>query len=149
MEAKNKLYTSTLVIFWITFAFFILAILSMFLDFIPRSILIAVMPLIAIMAVLGITLIILTSKAGFSKPAKAFFILTGASAIGIGVSMVLHNFVYALIIKLFGQGAWGNMGDEPVFFALATIICPLALLTGFIGSIVLIAKKKVKKSKVN
>jgi hypothetical protein len=36
------------------------------------------------------------------------------------------------------------MGDEPVFFILATIVCPIALLVGIIGSIVLIAKKKVK-----
>jgi hypothetical protein len=36
------------------------------------------------------------------------------------------------------------MGDEPVFFVLATIVCPLALLVGSIGSIVLIAKKKVE-----
>lgn len=145
MEAKNKLYTSTIIIFWLAFAFFILAILSMFLDFIPRSILIAVMPLIILVSALGVALIILASKAGLNKLAKSFFILTGAAAAGIGVSMVLHNLVYALFIKIFGQDVWGSMGDEPVFFTLATIICPLALLTGFIGSIVLIAKKKVKE----
>jgi hypothetical protein len=145
MEDKNKLYTSTLIIFWLTLAFFILAILSMFLELFPRFMLIVVMPLIALVSVLGITLIILAPKAGLTKIGKIFFILTGASAIGIGVSMVLHNLVYALFIKLFGQDVWGSSGDEPVFFILATIICPLALLTGFIGSIVLIAKKKVKK----
>ena len=149
MEAKNKLYTSTLIIFWLTFAFFILGIFSIFLDFIPKFIFIAVLPLIILLSVFGVALIILASKAGFNKPAKSFFILTGASAAGIGLSMVLHNLVYALLIKLFGQGAWGNMGDEPVFFVLATIICPLALLTGFIGSIALIAKKKVKVNKVS
>lgn len=34
------------------------------------------------------------------------------------------------------------MGDEPFFFILATIICPIALLVGAIGSIVLFIKKK-------
>jgi len=35
------------------------------------------------------------------------------------------------------------MGDEPVFFIFAIIVCPVALLVGIIGGIVLIAKKKV------
>jgi len=35
------------------------------------------------------------------------------------------------------------MGDEPVFFIFATVACPIALLAGAIGNIVLIARKEV------
>ena len=80
----------------------------------------------------------------FTKISKAFLILTGASAFGITLSVVLHNLAFALLVKLFGEGFGALMGDEPVFLILATIICPLALLVGAVGSIVLIAKKKVK-----
>jgi hypothetical protein len=97
-----------------------------------------------ILPILGITLIVLVSRAKFLKVVKAFFILTGSSAIGITVFAVMHNLLFALLIKLFGEEFGARMGDEPVFFILATIVCPIALLVGIIGSIVLIAKKKVK-----
>ena len=73
---------------------------------------------------------------------RAFLILTGASAAVIPVSVVLHNAVYALFIHLLG----GNFGertglqDEPVFFFLGLVICPVAFIAGSIGSIVLALK---------
>jgi len=143
-EEKNKIYTSTLVIFWIIFAFFIIVMAGMYLYVIPYIGIITGIPFRAILSILGIVLIILAAKAKFTKISKVFFILTGASALGMGLSMILHNLVFALLIKLFGEGIWSGMGDEPVFFILATIVCPLALMVGVIGGIVLIAKKKVK-----
>jgi len=142
-EEKNKIYTSTLVIFWITFAFFIMVMAGMYLYIVPYIGIITAVPFRAVLSILGIVLIILAAKAKFTKIAKVFFILTGASALGIGLSIDLHNLVYALFIKLFGESIWGGMGDEPVFFILATIVCPLALLVGAIGSIILITKKKI------
>lgn len=46
---------------------------------------------------------------------KKFLILTGASAVGIPVSFILHNLFYALFIKLYGAGFWDRIGigDEP------------------------------------
>jgi hypothetical protein len=90
---------------------------------------------------LGITLLVLTVRAKMRGLLKKFFLLTGASAIGLPASAVLHNLVYALFIYFFGEGFWGAGGDEPVFFILATIVCPLGFLTGAIGSIVLFVKK--------
>ena len=143
-EEKNKIYISTLVIFWLIFAFFILNVSSMwFMPLFGPFIQFISIPLMVILPILGIALIVLAARAKFTKISKAFFILTGAPALGITVSGVLHNLVFALLIKLFGEGIWSGMGDEPVFFILATIVCPLALLVGSIGSIVLIAKKKV------
>lgn len=141
---KNKIYISTIVIFWIMFAFFIIAITNIFImnivDLFNRYLFFSTA---IILPCLGIALIVLAAKAKFTRISKVFFILTGASAIGMVVGSVLHNLVYALFIILFGEGFWGNMGDEPVFFIFAIIICPLTLLAGIIGSIVLMSKKKV------
>lgn len=141
---KNKIYISTLVIFWITFAFFILLILNIFImNFIDQFNRYLFFSSGLVLSCLGIALIVLTSKAKLTKISKAFFILTGASATGIVVGSVLHNLLYALLITLFGEGFFAGIGDEPVFFILSTIICPIALLVGIIGIIVLLIKKKV------
>ena len=142
-EEKNKIYTSTIVIFWITFAFFIMVMAGMFLSFLSFARIFVGLPGRVVLSILGIALIVLAARAKFTKISKAFFILTGSSALGIGLSMILHNLVFALLIKLFGEGFWAGMGDEPVFFILATIVCPVALLVGAIVSIVLLARKKV------
>ena len=143
-NGKNKIYTSTVVIFWIILAFSTLTISNIFImnefDLFNRYLFFSSA---IILFFLGIALIVLAAKAKLTKISKAFFILTGASAAGIVVGSVLHNLVYALFIKLFGEGFWAGMGDEPVFFIFATIVCPVALLVGIIGGIVLIAKKKV------
>ena len=143
-EKKNKIYISTVVIFWIVFAFFILMVSGMYFGmYLPFSNFFVGMPLRVVLSLSGIALIILAARARFTKISKAFFVLTGSAALGIGLSIILHNLVFALLIKLFGEGIWSGMGDEPVFFILATIVCPLALLVGAIGSMVFIAKKKV------
>lgn len=142
-DDKNKLYIPTIVIFWLTFAFFIMIIASMYFNFIPYiSFNFGLIPMI-IFFIFGIMLIVLAKMARITKIAKSFFILTGASAIGMGLGVLLHNLLYAIFIKILGEGAWANIGDEPVFFILATILCPIALLVGVIGCIILIAKKKV------
>ncbi|MDD5622503.1 MAG: hypothetical protein PHQ09_04990 [Actinomycetota bacterium] len=145
MKEKSKLYISTLVIFWIIFAVFILLLASMFLArYLPFQSFIG-LPSYALLSLLGLTLIVLAAKAKLTKTSKVFIILTGSGAAGTGISIVLHNLLFGLFIVLFGEGYWERIGigDEPVFFILATIICPLVLLVGIIGSIVLIARKKV------
>lgn len=94
--------------------------------------------------VLGITLIILTLKSGIGGKLKKFLILTGASVAGFFVSVLLHNFIYGLFIHFFGPDFWnriGTGGDEPVFFILAIVVCPIGFLIGAIGSAVLFTKK--------
>jgi hypothetical protein len=129
---KEKLLWS---IFWATVAVFVVVLGTIFVG----------MPLgaylfFAILAVflgLGVTLLVLAARAKLKKMLKAFLLLTGASAVGLPVFAVLHNAVYALFIYFFGQGFWGGIGDEPVFFILAVIVSPIAFLVGAIGSIVL------------
>lgn len=79
---------------------------------------------------LGITLIILTLKVGMGGMLQKFLLLTGASAVGLPVFGILHNLVSALLNT-----------EEPVFFILAIIICPIGFLVGAIGSIVLAIKR--------
>ena len=101
-----------------------------------------IFPALAIFFGLGIALLVLTVKKEPGGRRKAFLILTGSSAVGIPVFGVLHNLVYALLIWLFGEDAWGSLGDEPVFFALAVIVCPVAYLVGAIGTITLTIRNR-------
>jgi len=92
--------------------------------------------------ILGIVLIILTLKSSIGGKLKKFLILTGASVAGFFVSVVLHNLIYGLFIYFFGKDFWGPEGDEPVFFILAIVVCPIGFLIGAIGSGVLLVKNR-------
>jgi len=143
-DARNKIYTSMITVFWMLLALSVLALSNIFIlnefDLFNRYIFFASA---VILTLLGIALIVLAAKAKINRISKAFFILTGSSAAGIVIGSVLHNLVYALFIELFGKGFWAGMGDEPVFFIIALVVCPIALLAGIIGCIVLIARNKV------
>ena len=75
---------------------------------------------------------ILTLKINPPKKTKIFLLLAGGSAVGVPVFAVMHNLVYAVLTHYWGE----TIGDEPFFFILATIICPLGLLIGLIGSFI-------------
>jgi hypothetical protein len=94
----------------------------------------------ALFFLLGIALIIFSVRGSASGGLKKFFLLTGASAAGILVSIVLHNLVYGLFEHFAGADFW-NGGDEFFFFTLAVIVCPLGFLVGVVGTIVLGVKK--------
>ena len=97
---------------------------------------------------LGAALIFLTVKEKVGGMSKKFLILTGASAVGLPVFVLLHNAIYGLFIHFFGAGFWdrvGPGGDEPFFFILAIFVCPLGFLVGAVGSIVLAIKNKRAK----
>ena len=100
--------------------------------------------LLVIFSLLGIALLVLTVREKAEGKLKGFLLLTGASAAGISVFGILHNLVYALAIHFFGADIWNN-GDEPFFFILAVIVCPLGYLVGAIGSLVLYLKQKTRE----
>jgi len=89
---------------------------------------------------LGVALIVLTVKEKIGGILKKFLLLTGASSAGFIVSILLHNAIYGLFIHFFGADFW-NGGDEPVFFIMAIVVCPIGFLVGVVGSIVLAIKK--------
>ena len=97
------------------------------------------MPLIifgVFLLLVGGALVYFTIKKKVTGKLKKFQLLAGASALGIPVFAILHNVAYMLGIMWFGESAWGN-GDEPVFFILAVIVCPIGLLVGGIGTLIL------------
>ena len=63
---------------------------------------------------------------------KALLLLTGASAAGMSIFAILHNLVTAMFIKFFKVS---KNFDEPVFFILATVVCPLGFLVGAVGTL--------------
>jgi len=89
-------------------------------------------------------LIYLTVKEKVRGTLKKFLLLTGASSAGLFISIVLHNFIYGLFIHFFGADFW-NGGDEPIFFILAIIVCPIGFLVGAAGTIVLAIKNRQVK----
>jgi hypothetical protein len=64
---------------------------------------------------------------------KHFLLLLWLSGQALLLDVTLHAGVYALGIACFGSGFWGEGGDEPVFFILATIIVPAGLVAGAFG----------------
>ena len=98
---------------------------------------------IAVFFLLGVALIILTVKEKVTGLLKKFFILTGASATGFPVSILLHNAIYGLLIYWFGANFWDRigLGDEPFFFFVAIVVCPIGFLVGVVGGIVVAIKR--------
>jgi len=78
---------------------------------------------------------------------KRFLALTGASAVGFFASVILHNIVYGLFIRLFGSDFWDRIGvgDEPFFFIMAVFVCPIGFLVGAAGSIVLFIRERKRR----
>jgi hypothetical protein len=95
---------------------------------------------------LGLVLVVLTVRLQEPRIQKTFFLLAGASAAAIPISVILHNLVYGLFILWFGEGFWESHGaDEPVFFILAIVVCPALFLVGTVGSTVLLIKARLAK----
>lgn len=86
---------------------------------------------------LGVTLLVLTAKTKVERRLKKFLLLTEASFVGLPVFGILHNAVSGL-----------TNFEEPVFFILAIIVCPVGFLVGAIGSIVLRVKKSRTEKKL-
>jgi hypothetical protein len=136
---KGKLIWS---IFWALLGVFVFAVCVMaimaFRELVEGFIFMAIAG--AAFVVLGGLLIFLTVRQKVAGLLKKFLLTTGASAIGIPVGIVLHNVVYGLFIYFFGADFWSG-GDEPFFFIMGLIVCPIGFLVGVVGSIVLAVKE--------
>jgi len=134
----------TWVVFWALVAAFV-AVASVFLIPAAREAATGLVMAIsgAVLFLLGAALVFLAVKRQPPGMPRRFLILTGASAAGIPVSVLLHNVIYGLLIHCFGPDFWDRIGlaDEPVFFVLAILVCPTAFLVGTIGTIVLATKR--------
>ncbi len=85
---------------------------------------------LAIFLVLGLTLLVLAAKTKVRGMLRGFLVLTGASPVVMFGSVLLHNAISGLAHS-----------EEPVFFLIAVLVCPVAFLVGATGSVVLKAKE--------
>jgi hypothetical protein len=76
-------------------------------------------------------LLFLTVKTKVVRPLKIFLLLTGASAVGLIIFGILHNVVSFLFDT-----------EESVFFLMAISVCPVGLLVGAVGTIVINIRSK-------
>ena len=64
---------------------------------------------------------------------RIFVLMIAGSIVGFFVSVVLHNAIYAIVlVKLLDMPD----SDEPVFFVIAVIVCPIVLAVGVVGALV-------------
>lgn len=66
---------------------------------------------------------------------KTFMLVAGISLGALIISIFLHNAIYAMTVHFFDTEF-----EEPVFFIIATIVCPLGLAVGIIGGLVIYLK---------
>lgn len=115
---------------------------------IPMSTKRALFPFVAVSAVifflLGLVLIVLTVRTKIKGKYGKFLILTGGSAVGFFVGVLLHNFLYGLSIITTNIPVLHYLFEflHAAFFIVAIFICPLGFLVGTIGSITTSLKKK-------
>jgi hypothetical protein len=97
-----------------------------------------------IFSLLGIVLIFLTLKKRIKGALRKFLLLTGVSAVGFFIFVVLHNAFYALG-TITGHIVLLNYLTEILHvaaFITAILICPLGFLIGMVGVIVIDIKKR-------
>jgi len=124
--------------FWTLVGTFVL-IVSQF--FIPpvrellRGSLLFLLPM-AVFFLLGIALVVLTLKKKLKGKLKKFLILTGASAAGFFISVLLHNLLYGLgvITEHIAIVHYPATVLHIVFFLIAIFVCPIGFLVGVVGS---------------
>jgi hypothetical protein len=92
-----------------------------------------------LLAFSGMGLVILSYKERLSGKAKLFLLLSGFSAIGFTLGIILHNLFYALSTLTENLNTLNMVLNffEASFFLMAVILCPIGLLVGIIGTIIL------------
>ena len=142
----GNLRQSTIVTFWTLVGVFLVVLchffIPLFRDLLKGSELFFI-PM-AVFCLLGVVLLILSLKEKAKGKLKKFLILTGASAVGLFVFVILHNVFYALS-TITGEIFILNYlmeGLHVAFFLMAIPVCLIGFLVGVIGSIVFFIKKR-------
>ncbi len=141
----GNLRQSTIVIFWTLVGVFFVILCQLFIplfrDLFKGSNLFLV-PM-AVFFLLGLVLLILSLKEKVEGKFKKFLVLTGTSAVGFFVFVILHNAFYALS-TITGEIFILNYlieGLHVSFFLMAIPVCPISFLIGAIGSSIFLIKK--------
>ncbi len=123
-------------------------ILSFFIIEFEDSIQRKLFPVVGVLGLLflifGIRLIVLGKKKKQKKDIKLrlFLMITGISAIFPFASTILHNFFYALGIVFENLAGFFEF-LHGLFFILGLAVAPLLFIVGWIGSFVILKKKKI------
>ena len=98
----------------------------------------------AILLIFSSVLIGLTLVQKVEGKLKKFLMLTGASAAGFFVFVLLHNIFYALeqVTSHITILSYLMKAFEVVFFLIAIFACPIGFVIGVIGTIVMFNKKR-------
>jgi hypothetical protein len=123
---KGKLLWS---IFLALVAVFLLLFIAIFVPMNVPRVLSFVVPFVLLL-LLGVALIVLTVNKKVKGMLRVSLLLTGASAVAMVVSIIMHNVM----------GSWVSV-EEPVTYIMAVFVCPIAFLVGGVGSVVLGFKK--------
>ena len=93
---------------------------------------------------LGGSLTFLSAKANIQPRLRKFLLLTGVSAVGFPLFVVLHNFFYALGVLSLRFLILLQVFEilHVVAFLISLIICPIGFIVGMFGSIYLFFIKR-------
>ncbi len=97
---------------------------------------------------LGVFLILLTLKKEENRDLKRYLLLTGGSAVGFFVGIIMHNLFYGLSIFVGDFKPLWYLTEilHGLFFVIAVIIMPLLFLAGVFG-VILIKFRRQKDEK--
>ena len=144
VEMSQKENTLTM-IFYLLVAVFILAVSIIFIPafrgFVSGAFMIISS---AILLLFSSVLIGLTLVQKVEGKLKKFLMLTGASAAGFFVFVLLHNIFYGLeqITSHIAILSYLMKAFEVIFFLIAIFACPIGFVIGVIGTIVMFNKKR-------
>ena len=98
----------------------------------------------AILLLFSSVLIGLTLVQKIEGKLKKFLMLTGASAAGFFVFVLLHNIFYGLeqVTSHVTVLCYLMKAFEVIFFLIAIFACPIGFVIGVIGTIVMFSKKR-------
>ena len=139
---KKSLITT----FWTLVGMFIVILCQFFVPAVTelfRGSLFFLLPFV-IFSLLGGLLIFLTRKEKIEGKLKKLLILTGASAAGFFIFVLLHNVFYALNVVTSNITILRYLTEvlHVTFFLVAIFVCPLGFLIGALGSIIILVKRK-------
>ena len=132
-------------IFWLLVLSFFLIVFSVFLMGIVDTHFPHFLICCSLFLILGLIFLWFVFKEKPEKKLKIFFLLTGFSAVGFFVFVILHNLLYGLGVLTKDTIAVIFYISEVLhvlFFLIGTIICPIGFIVGVIGSIIHLKKKK-------
>lgn len=97
-----------------------------------------------VFSLLGAALLFLTTKSKTKGRSRKFLILTGVSATGLFIGILLHNLLYALAIVSAQIIILKYLFEflHATFFIIGVIVCPLGFAIGAISTIVILIKKR-------